>query len=105
MIVYAFHDYEEAHVREVMDEMRIRGAPTIRCTPEDDALMAIEGVHRLEAARRLGLPVYVRVLPGDTPVAGLGLDWQDGDADATLSDMVAYTSSRSHRYSDVEVLP
>lgn len=97
--VQSIHMYDDAKVAEVMDEMRILGSPTIRiCMVDDDTARALEGVHRLEAAHRLGLIPRLEVVGRDALVADLGLDWQDGDADSTVGDMLDWFDSRGRVY-------
>lgn len=62
--VYAPNRTYPRRLRDTIDKMRTLGAPTIRAVwdHESEAWIAIEGSHRLEAARQLGLlPVIVRV--------------------------------------------
>lgn len=78
--VWALHKFDEARLAEVMAEMERLGAPTIRAVDVAGYLMAIEGTHRLEAARRLGLTPVVEVVAGadaDNAEVITGLDIDD----------------------------
>lgn len=54
------YKYDPAHLADVTDEMRRRGAPRIRATLHDGQWFAHEGCHRLRAALALGVaPVMI----------------------------------------------
>jgi hypothetical protein len=61
--------------------MRVIGAPTIRVVDCGDQYFAIEGTHRIEAARLLLLPVVLDVCQEHDLIAVKGLDievnWED----------------------------
>ena len=46
--------YETGRLGDVVNEMRVQGAPTIRCMRFQGELYATEGSHRLFAAQYLG---------------------------------------------------
>jgi hypothetical protein len=52
---------KEKHLEEIKDKMKEMGPPTIRMVDRDDHLVAIEGSHRLHAAKDLGLHVKVKL--------------------------------------------
>lgn len=56
-ILLAHDHYDEAHLEQVATEMQTMGAPTIKAVymPCWDAYVALEGCHRIRAAKRLGL--------------------------------------------------
>lgn len=63
MIISLYHEhYEEEHLAEVTAEMVKRGAPVIRCIWAEayGQWMAVEGCHRLRAAKALGLTPVVK---------------------------------------------
>lgn len=63
MRVVAKHlPYDDGHLAEVLDTMRLCGAPTIRVVRFDGDLLALEGSHRLAAAHQLGLEPRLVVL-------------------------------------------
>ena len=64
-------------IARVMGEMQSLGAPVVRVVDCGDHYMALEGVHRLEAAARLGIAPNLIVLDQDELVAADSLDWQD----------------------------
>lgn len=47
--------YEDGHLGEVIDDMKLAGPPTIRVVKFQDEFYALEGSHRLAAAHYLGL--------------------------------------------------
>jgi len=77
MMIITLHTIDKtegnAHLNDVIEQMRTMGAPVIRCFYNDGegVYMAAEGCHRIEAAHRLGL----------TPVLDV-MDIGDIDADA-----------------------
>lgn len=50
------------HLEEVKEEMKDLGPPTIKMVDRDKYLVAVEGSHRLNAAKDLGLPVKVKLV-------------------------------------------
>lgn len=63
MIINTYHNYYDSnHLSKVTEEMRLRGAPIIRCiwSGIHCEWMAIEGSHRLRAAHALGLTPIIR---------------------------------------------
>lgn len=69
MIIAAIHQIEDSHLDDVMAEMATMGAPTIHVAQIDgDLHYALEGVHRLEAAARLGLVPTIIVLEHDDEI-------------------------------------
>src|SRR5690349_7308438 len=59
------HDWYPPHLRSVGEDMRRLGPPTITCVYTDQALYALEGVHRLHAAAGLEIRVTLHCLPPD----------------------------------------
>lgn len=72
--LYTVHGHNEQHVLAVMDEMRTLGAPKIRVVDCGDHYVAIEGVHRLEAAARLGIAPNLDVLDQNDLIEADSLD-------------------------------
>ena len=93
MLVSLVHDFfEPAHLEQVKKEMLELGAPTIRVIDCCDYYSAVEGCHRLRAAKALGLvPKFVVIDIDDDLSNGLdslmseipGLDLDNGD-DSTV---------------------
>ena len=75
--LYTIHGHNDAKIARVMGEMQSLGAPVVRVVDCGDHYMALEGVHRLEAAARLGIAPNLIVLDQDELVAADSLDWQD----------------------------
>ena len=60
--IIGVNSIDEAHLRGVIKDMRALGPPTIRVIRHQGTIYAIEGTHRLEAAKRLGLhPTIVEI--------------------------------------------
>lgn len=60
--IWAKHEPEPRHLRDVVEEMKELGRPTIRCVDWRGELYAIEGSHRLRAAFDLGLAPNIVVV-------------------------------------------
>lgn len=73
--LYTIHGHNEARVAQVMEEMQHLGAPSIRVVDCGDHYMALEGVHRFEAAARLEIAPKLIVLSQDDMVEASSLDW------------------------------
>jgi len=74
MMIYTIHRPIPDHLDEVVGEMRRMGSPTIRVVDCSDFLVAIEGCHRIEAARILGIPVNLDILAQDDLVEADSID-------------------------------
>jgi hypothetical protein len=59
--IWAKHEPEPSHLRDVVEDMKELGRPTIRCVELRGELYAIEGSHRLKAAFELGLVPNIMV--------------------------------------------
>lgn len=86
MGVILLHDhYDDAHLAAVIEEMRSLGAPTIRAI-WDEAYgnwVALEGCHRIRAAKALGLIPKIEEV--------------EYDEDKTLADMLDIDSGLGER--------
>lgn len=60
--IYTLHAINQAKLDMVIEEMAELGAPTIRACWQGDHWCALEGVHRVEAARLLDMPVTIAPL-------------------------------------------
>lgn len=62
--------YNPQHLEEVKAEMTKRGAPVIRCIWSEHygVWLAIEGCHRLRAAKQLGLTPIIKDISGQKTV-------------------------------------
>ena len=74
MMIYTIHSPHPDHLVEVVGEMRSLGSPAIRVVDCGDYYAAIEGCHRIEAARLLGLPISLDILDQDDLVDADSLD-------------------------------
>ncbi len=74
--VLAKHDpyWATGHLGNVIAEMRLAGAPTLRVMAWRGRLCALEGSHRLAAAHHLGLIPKVIILEPDTAASDAWLD-------------------------------
>lgn len=69
-IVLYHKSYNEQHLAAVKSEMERRGAPVIRCIWSEmhGLWLAVEGCHRIRAARALGLTPIVKDVSGQKQV-------------------------------------
>jgi hypothetical protein len=77
MTIVAPHKTDAEHLAKVIETMRAKGAPTIRVIDVGGGVYAaIEGCHRLAAAKVLDLEPAIEVVDGndDDTVTGLDLD-------------------------------
>lgn len=59
--IIPINDTHPTHLKEVIDEMRKMGPPTIKAYYHNayDAWVALNGSHRISAAKILGLPIII----------------------------------------------
>lgn len=69
--IYAINAPINSHLDMVVTEMALLGAPVVRAVNCGDFWAAIEGSHRIAAAHKLGLPVFVREVGEDTVIEEL----------------------------------
>ena len=79
-IVLLHRDYDVDHLSEVIAEMKEKGAPVIRAYHDDadDVYFAVEGCHRIRAAKKLGLTPTIQELEWDK-------EYQNPDTDDILT--------------------
>lgn len=73
--IYAIHEPFADHLAEVIEEMRVLGAPTLHVVDCGDHYQALEGSHRLPAAAALGLNPVLVVHEQDEMLEITGFDW------------------------------
>lgn len=78
-MIYAIHGTDETKLAEVIEEMQILGAPTIKVVDCGDYMMALEGSHRLAAAHALGLEPKLIIFEQDDDLNIASFDWFDAD--------------------------
>ena len=74
--------FNQDHLDEVKNEMSILGAPTIKAVwmEQYDMYVAIEGCHRIRAAKELGLtPVIDEIEYSEELVDGMDGEWTVAD--------------------------
>lgn len=75
--LYTIHAVDQDKLAGVIEEMKVKGSPSIRVVDCGDYLMAIEGVHRIAAAAQLGVSLDLEYLDQDDLIEADSLDWQD----------------------------
>lgn|SRR5574344_749998 len=84
-IALAHKQYDEDHLEEVKKEMLEKGAPVIRAVYVEcyDCYVALEGCHRIRAAKELGLTPVIDELDyddiKDLPMNSDGFDFDNDD--------------------------
>jgi hypothetical protein len=84
--VITINETDADHLAHVIEQMRVLGAPTIRCARDEarGVLLALEGSHRIAAAIKLGIAPHLVALDDDTMLdcEEIGYDdcgWFDGE--------------------------
>jgi hypothetical protein len=75
--LYTIHEHNDEKLQSVIEEMRTLGSATVRVVDCGDFLMALEGCHRIAAAKETGIPLDLIILEQDDVVNSNTLDWQD----------------------------
>jgi len=60
MTIVTIHQYNEQHLAEVMEVARKIGKVEINVYYDGEMAYCLEGVHRVEAAKRLGIPLILK---------------------------------------------
>lgn len=84
--------YRQDHLDRVVAQMRDMGAPVIRAAwdPTNEHWVAVEGCHRVRAAKVLGLiPTIVEIPADDTRVSAIDTG---SDCDMTVAELVSDVS-------------
>ena len=81
--------YDNKHLNEVIEKMKSKGTPTIRAYHDkaDDIYFAIEGCHRIRAAKKLGLRPVVDIIDWNEKI-------QNPDTDDILTSRQLYDNYR-----------
>lgn len=78
-IVLLHNYYDQKHLDDVVEQMRHKGAPTIRAYDLgfDDLVQAIDGCHRLRACEILHITPIIEYLDPDTQMSDIDTDEYD----------------------------
>jgi hypothetical protein len=94
MTIVTMHKFNKAHLVEVMEIAKTIGSVEINAYLEGDMIYTLEGVHRVEAAKVLGLPIIFNLKQWDDVML---TDLQDVELDdngcAKVSDIFEYAYS------------
>ena len=82
-IVLLHNHFDQDHLNKVIEEMKVLGAPTIRCYDLgfDGIIQAVEGSHRLRACEELEIEPIIEMIDEDARIEDLGLDCGDNMAE------------------------
>lgn len=86
--IYTINPTDPDQLAAVMADMEALGAPTIRACWQGDHWCALEGSHRVAAARLLGLPVVILEMDEDDDFGDH--DIQDLPETCTVRDVLLY---------------
>lgn len=90
MYIYTAHPAQPHHLADVINEMKVLGAPTIRVVDCGDHFIALDGTHRLAAACELGVAPDLDILDQDDIVDASSLDWPElTDGEYTAGELAA----------------
>jgi hypothetical protein len=79
MTILLLHDdYSDAHLEDVKRDMVVLGAPRIKAVEHSGAWVAIEGCHRIRAAKALGLVPEIEAVEYDAETTTVDLGMEDG---------------------------
>jgi len=109
IIVHVINDPIPRHLKKVIDDMLKKGSPVVRVYEVDSGeYYALEGSHRLTAAKELGfIPVFEEMALGDSvedfvdieksdmidSMIGYGEEDFDPKRERTVEDLINYISS------------
>lgn len=103
MTIYMLNKIDETHMAEILPVASSIGSVELRGYSTGDAIVLVEGSHRIEAAKRLGLPVIINLLDTQDPDAIVsGLDLDGDDYDRTMEYVMDYCGSSSDHYCSTE---
>lgn len=89
MKIALVHDhYSEEHLEEVIEQMKVLGAPEIHAVWMEcyGHYAALEGCHRIRAAKELGLTPEIEIVDYSDEMASTILGY-DGDEDYPISEI------------------
>lgn len=75
--IYAIHGTDDTKLAEVAAQMLVMGRPTIEVVDCGDYYQALEGSHRLAAAKALGIAPDLIIHDQDELINIDGFDWFD----------------------------
>lgn len=94
------HDhFNETHLESVKREMLILGAPVIRAVENGEEWIALEGCHRIRAAKALGLvPVIEPVTDEEITLDDLGVELDSEEPESLAFDVARKIFETSRTY-------
>lgn len=96
MVVHIPNPIDPIHLEMVKADMLKNGAPIIRAYEYDGELYAIEGSHRVTAARDLGIPIIIEYVNPDDVIKVH--DIQDLPETTTVNEIIEYITSKPYDY-------
>jgi hypothetical protein len=60
MTIVTIHKFDEKHLQEVMEIAKQVGKVEVNVYDSGDTIYSLEGVHRVESAKRLGIPLILK---------------------------------------------
>ena len=106
--IIAPHKPDAERMASITDDMRRLGAPTIRVVADGDRYIALEGSHRLAAAKALDITVTIRVMDMDDDIIDHDMDDvhsnKVSDIDNYLTDGLSWPMYTSASTLDVKAI-
>jgi hypothetical protein len=102
--IYTAHSPLDNHLDSVQKEMILMGSPKIRVLDSGDFYIALEGVHRLNSAKNLGITPILEILKGDDIISDH--DFEDLPKEATCDEIACYVIAgrESIYFEELEIL-
>lgn len=88
-LVTVHNHFDAEHLAAVVEEMRVLGAPTIKCFDLgfDGLVQAVEGTHRIRACEILEIAPILVFLDPETTIEEAGIDFDNGNPECKISEI------------------
>ncbi len=93
--VIGLNNVIEEHLEEVMEYMKNNGEATLRAIRHGELLLVLEGSHRLEAAKRLEIPINIKLINKNESVDLDSLDFDIDTEVKSYNDLVEFIGNGS----------
>jgi len=99
--IYAINKADPKHLDEVIAQMQVLGAPTVKAVWCGDCYRAVEGSHRLAAASKLGLTPILDVIKDTDEISH---DCDELSNPCQASEMLEYAgNTEAYEFDEIEL--